>query len=113
MSSCRRHQGAEDSRRQGWLKATGGLRLDAKDRERLNSGVQSVLVKEMFRLAELVAALEILADLRWHRRKLCTPKRTHNLVREAWFPSASPKAPSTVALKLRPTAATSTGPNTT
>jgi signal transduction histidine kinase/CheY-like chemotaxis protein len=28
--------------------------LDAKDRERLNSGVQSVLVKEMFRPAELV-----------------------------------------------------------
>jgi hypothetical protein len=27
---------------------------DAKDRERLNSGVQSVLVKEMFRPAELV-----------------------------------------------------------
>ena len=30
------------------------LDLDAKDRERLNSGVQSVLVKEMFRPAELV-----------------------------------------------------------
>ena len=28
--------------------------LDAKDRERLNSGVQSVLVKETFRPAELV-----------------------------------------------------------
>ena len=32
----------------GNVDATGGLRLDAKDRERLNSGVQSVLVKEMF-----------------------------------------------------------------
>ena len=30
------------------------LDLDAKDRERLNSGVQSVLVKETFRPAELV-----------------------------------------------------------
>ena len=30
------------------------LDLDAKDRERLNSGVQSVMVKEMFRPAELV-----------------------------------------------------------
>ena len=30
------------------------LDLDAKDRERLNSGVQSVLIKEMFRPAELV-----------------------------------------------------------
>jgi hypothetical protein len=44
----------KDSRRQGSPEATGGLRLDAKDRERLNSGVQSVLVKEMFRPAELV-----------------------------------------------------------
>jgi hypothetical protein len=39
----------KDSRRQGSPEATGGLRLDAKDRERLN-----VLVKEMFRPAELV-----------------------------------------------------------
>jgi hypothetical protein len=38
----------------GNVDAKGGLRLDAKDRERLNSGVQSVLVKEMFRPAELV-----------------------------------------------------------
>ena len=30
------------------------LDLNAKDRERLNSGVQSVLIKEMFRPAELV-----------------------------------------------------------
>jgi CheY-like chemotaxis protein len=30
------------------------LDLDAKDRERLNPGVQSLLVKEMFRPAELV-----------------------------------------------------------
>jgi ammonium transporter, Amt family len=30
------------------------LDLDAKDRERLNSGVQSVLVKEKFRPADLV-----------------------------------------------------------
>jgi CheY-like chemotaxis protein len=28
--------------------------LDAKDRERLNSGVQTVLVKETFRAADLV-----------------------------------------------------------
>jgi GAF domain-containing protein/DNA-binding response OmpR family regulator len=35
--------------------------LDAKDRERLNSGVQSVLVKEMFRPAELVERIRQLA----------------------------------------------------
>jgi CheY-like chemotaxis protein len=31
--------------------------LDAKDRERLNSGVQSVLVKETFRPADLVECI--------------------------------------------------------
>jgi two-component system, NtrC family, sensor kinase len=35
--------------------------LDAKDRERLNSGVQSVLVKETFRPAELVEHIRLLA----------------------------------------------------
>jgi signal transduction histidine kinase/CheY-like chemotaxis protein len=37
------------------------LDLDAKDRERLNSGVQSVLVKEKFRPADLVACIRRLA----------------------------------------------------
>jgi CheY-like chemotaxis protein len=36
--------------------------LDAKDRERLNSGVQSVLVKEMFRPAELVERIRRLVQ---------------------------------------------------
>jgi CheY-like chemotaxis protein len=36
--------------------------LDAKDRERLNSGVQSVLVKEMFRPAELVELIRRLVQ---------------------------------------------------
>jgi CheY-like chemotaxis protein len=36
--------------------------LDAKDRERLNSGVQSVLVKETFRPAELVARIRQLVQ---------------------------------------------------
>jgi len=35
--------------------------LDAGDRERLNSGVQSVLVKEMFRPADLVERIRRLA----------------------------------------------------
>ena len=35
--------------------------LDAKDRERLNSGVQSVLVKERFRPADLVERIRALA----------------------------------------------------
>ena len=35
--------------------------LDAQDRERLNSGVQSVLVKEAFRPAELVERIRRLA----------------------------------------------------
>jgi CheY-like chemotaxis protein len=38
--------------------------LDAKDRERLNSGVQSVLVKETFRPAELVARIRQLVQSR-------------------------------------------------
>jgi signal transduction histidine kinase/CheY-like chemotaxis protein/HAMP domain-containing protein len=38
--------------------------LDAKDRERLNSGVQSVLVKETFRPAELVARIRQLVRSR-------------------------------------------------
>ena len=37
------------------------LDLDAKDRERLNSGVQSVLVKEKFRPADLVECIRRLA----------------------------------------------------
>jgi CheY-like chemotaxis protein/nitrogen-specific signal transduction histidine kinase len=40
------------------------LDLDAKDRERLNSGVQSVLVKETFRPADLVERIRRLADAR-------------------------------------------------
>jgi CheY-like chemotaxis protein len=36
--------------------------LDAKDRERLNSGVQSVLVKETFRPAELVERIRQLVQ---------------------------------------------------
>jgi len=40
------------------------LDLDDKDRERLNSGVQSVLVKEMFRPADLVERIRRLADTR-------------------------------------------------
>jgi len=36
--------------------------LDAKDRERLNSGVQSVLVKETFRPAELVERIRRLVQ---------------------------------------------------
>ena len=38
------------------------LDLDAKDRERLNSGVQSVLVKETFRPAELVERIRRLVQ---------------------------------------------------
>ncbi len=38
------------------------LDLDAKDRERLNSGVQSVLVKETFRPAELVERIRQLTQ---------------------------------------------------
>jgi CheY-like chemotaxis protein len=38
--------------------------LDAKDRERLNSGVQSVLVKETFRPAELVERIRQLVQSR-------------------------------------------------
>jgi signal transduction histidine kinase/CheY-like chemotaxis protein len=38
------------------------LDLDAKDRERLNSGVQSVLVKETFRPAELVERIRALVQ---------------------------------------------------
>jgi CheY-like chemotaxis protein len=40
------------------------LDLDAKDRERLNSGVQSVLVKQTFRPADLVERIRRLADTR-------------------------------------------------
>src|SRR5262249_4203739 len=40
------------------------LDLDANDRERLNSGVQSVLVKETFRPADLVERIRRLADTR-------------------------------------------------
>jgi adenylate cyclase len=40
------------------------LDLDAKDRDRLNSGVQSVLVKETFRPADLVERIRRLADTR-------------------------------------------------
>jgi CheY-like chemotaxis protein len=40
------------------------LDLDAKDRERLNSGVQSVLVKETLRPADLVERIRRLADTR-------------------------------------------------
>ena len=40
------------------------LDLDAKDRARLNSGVQSVLVKETFRPADLVDCIRRLADTR-------------------------------------------------
>jgi adenylate cyclase len=40
------------------------LDLDDKDRERLNSGVQSVLVKETFRPADLVERIRRLADTR-------------------------------------------------
>jgi len=36
--------------------------LDAKDRERLNSGVQSVLVKETFRPADLVERIRRLTN---------------------------------------------------
>jgi two-component system, NtrC family, sensor kinase len=38
--------------------------LDARDRERLNSGVQSVLVKDMFRPAELVERIRRLTQMR-------------------------------------------------
>jgi CheY-like chemotaxis protein len=38
--------------------------LDAKDRERLNSGVQSVLVKETFRPADLVERIRQLVQSR-------------------------------------------------
>ena len=40
------------------------LDLEAKDRERLNSGVQSVLVKETFRPADLVERIRRLVDAR-------------------------------------------------
>jgi signal transduction histidine kinase/CheY-like chemotaxis protein len=40
------------------------LDLDAKDRERLNSGVESVLVKETFRPADLVDRIRRLTDAR-------------------------------------------------
>jgi adenylate cyclase len=40
------------------------LDLDARDRERLNSGVQSVLVKETFRPGDLVQRIRRLADTR-------------------------------------------------
>ena len=38
--------------------------LDAKDRERLNAGVQFVLIKERFRPADLVERIRRLADTR-------------------------------------------------
>jgi CheY-like chemotaxis protein len=38
--------------------------LDAKDRERLNSGVQSVLVKETFRPADLVERVRQLVQMK-------------------------------------------------
>jgi CheY-like chemotaxis protein len=38
------------------------LDLDAKDRARLNSGVQSVLVKERFQPADLVERIRRLVD---------------------------------------------------
>jgi CheY-like chemotaxis protein len=38
--------------------------LDAKDHERLNSGVQSVLVKERFRPAELVERVRLLVKMK-------------------------------------------------
>jgi CheY-like chemotaxis protein len=40
------------------------LDLDAKDRDRLNSGVQSVLVKETFQPADLVERIRRLAQTR-------------------------------------------------
>jgi CheY-like chemotaxis protein len=40
------------------------LDLDAQDRERLNSGVQSVLVKETFRPADLVDRIRRLTETR-------------------------------------------------
>jgi hypothetical protein len=40
------------------------LDLDAKARERLNSGVRSVLLKETFRPADLVERIRRLADKR-------------------------------------------------
>jgi CheY-like chemotaxis protein len=40
------------------------LDLDAKDRARLNSGVETVLVKEAFRPAELVARIRRIIDAR-------------------------------------------------
>ena len=40
------------------------LDLDGKYRERLNCGVQSVLVKETFRPADLVERIRRLADAR-------------------------------------------------
>ena len=40
------------------------LDLDAKDRERLNSGVQSVLVKDMFQPADLINHIRQLVQRR-------------------------------------------------
>jgi CheY-like chemotaxis protein len=40
------------------------LDLDAKDRDRLNAGVQSVLVKETFQPADLVERIRRLAQTR-------------------------------------------------
>jgi adenylate cyclase len=44
------------------------LDLDAKDRARLNSGVESVLVKETFRPADLVDRIRRITDTRGVRR---------------------------------------------
>jgi CheY-like chemotaxis protein len=44
--------------------------LDAKDRERLNSGVQSVLVKETFRPADLVERVRQLLQM----NRSCRPR---------------------------------------
>jgi CheY-like chemotaxis protein len=49
--------------------------LNANDRERLNSGVQSILVKEMFRPAELVEPIRRLV----HTNRAACSKREATL----------------------------------
>ena len=45
------------------------LDLDAKDRARLNSGVETVLVKEAFKPAELVDRIRRITESRDARRR--------------------------------------------
>ncbi len=68
------------------------LDLDAKDRERLNSGVQSVLVKETFRPADLVERIRALVQK--------TPVSRHGALRRRGSRSAAECASNPMMLVL-------------